>query len=76
MVTMADFQEFATFAGERISRGDTSSLTELATAWEEERELQASIERLRLSEADDEAGRTEELDDAFASIRQQLGWNK
>jgi hypothetical protein len=76
MVTMSDFQEFAAFAGERISRGDTSTLSELALAWEEARELQASIDRLRLSEADDEAGRTEELDDAMASIRQQLGWRK
>jgi hypothetical protein len=76
MVTMSDIQEFAAFAGERISRGDVTSLAALAAAWEEERELRSTVEAIQQSVADYEAGRVKPVVEAFASVREKLGWTK
>lgn len=69
MATMSDLQEFAAFADERIRRGGVVSLVDLAAEWEETRE---TIEAVRQSEADYAAGRTKSVEDAFASVRENL----
>jgi len=73
-VTKEDLQAFHRFAGEKLDRGGTQSLVELADDWESNRrEMEETVADIRQSHADIDAGRVAPVSDTFADIRRQLG---
>jgi hypothetical protein len=72
-ISSDDLRDFQRFADERVRVGPVESLVELAGQWElQRREMESTIADIRESHADIEAGRVQNVADAFAEVRQQL----
>ena len=72
-VTRQELSDFHRFAEERLSFGSVATLQALLDEWSAQREHQQSIEGIRESMRQYEAGQALPLDEAFAEIRQKLG---
>jgi len=70
MSTVHDLRDFNSFALKQLANGSTQSITQLAEEWEG---LRASIDSLRSSHEDAEAGDIVPANQVFAEIREQLG---
>jgi hypothetical protein len=72
-VTKNELRDFQRFADERLSSGSADSLVALVDEWEaQRREMDATVEDIRQSHTDIEAGRVSSVADAFAEVRRQL----
>lgn len=73
-VTKEDLQAFHRFADEKLDHDAARSLVELAGEWEaNRREMEETVEDIRQSHTDIDAGRVESVSDTFADVRDQLG---
>ena len=74
-VTKEDLQDFARFADQKVARGETCSLVDLASEWEaqQRRESEATLADIHQSHADIDAGRMVPVAEAFAEVRKQIG---
>ena len=70
-ITPEELQQFHEFAEQRLN--DAESLADLVVAWEKLRGHRASLDALRRSNADDDAGDLVTTDEAFSSVRSELG---
>jgi predicted transcriptional regulator len=73
MVTMQEFDSFAEYARIHIENGRASTLSQLLTQWETQREEAEDVKAIARGIADMEAGRVVPLDQAMAEVRQKLG---
>jgi hypothetical protein len=71
--TLQELFDFNRFAEEKLSLGRSVTLQDLLDEWNAQREHQQSIEGIRESMRQYEAGQALPLDEAFAEIRQKLG---
>ena len=75
-VTHNDLEHFHQFASEKLGNGGAESLRQLVSQWEVTREHERSVAAIRESVAEDEAGESVPVEDAFAEIRSRLRWTK
>ena len=76
-ITQDDITSFGKFAAARIGDG-RSDLTfeDLLREWRERREYNETVESIKRSVAEYEAGQTDSLDQALANARQKIGLNE
>lgn len=67
-VTEEDLKDFNRFATEKLANGGAESVTQLAAAWEERRQVNAAI---RAGLADIEAGRTRSFAESQEEFRKK-----
>lgn len=75
-VTREELAEFHNFANEKLSNGGAESMHALLDDWLMKRAHDASVTEIRQSIAQYEAGEALPVDQAFAEIRQKLGWTE
>ena len=75
--TVDELESFSRFAAQRLRQGDQSpSLEECLRQWREESEREELLADIQAGLDDVEQGRGQPVDEAFADIRQQLGWTR
>ena len=75
-VNQSDLDSFHHFATNMLAHSDRDfSLEELLKKWRAEREMAETVQSVRRGVADAEAGRTHDLADVDAKIRQELGFH-
>lgn len=73
-VTKEDLRRFHRFVEEKITNGAATSLVDLAGEWEaDRRETQDTVEAIRQSHVDIDAGRVASVAETFAEVRSRLG---
>ncbi len=75
-VTTDQLTDFCNFAIAHATQGDPSSVSQLATRWEAEREYAETVEDIRIGLAQYEQGLGRPVAEVFAEIRQQLNLTK
>ena len=75
--TVEELENFSRFAAQRLRQGDQlPSLEECLRQWREESEREELLADIQAGLDDVEQGRGQPVDEAFADIRQQLGWTR
>ena len=75
--TVDELESFSRFAAQRLRQGDQlPSLEECLRQWREESEREELLAEIQAGLDDVEQGRGQPVDEAFADIRQQLGWTR
>ncbi len=72
-VTHEELNDFQRFVIARLANCEAESMTDLVAAWESERQHQQSIDALKESHADAEAGRVVPAEEVFLETRKTLG---
>ncbi len=70
--TRKELLEFNRFADAKLARGEVWSVVDLARQWEESRRYADSVDALRKSHAEAEAGRARPIAEAFSDIRNKM----
>lgn len=73
-ITPQELSAFNQFAQQQITQGAADSLQKLVDEWNEQRDQQQSIQGIRESMAQHEAGQSLPADEVFRQVRSQLGW--
>lgn len=76
-VSFEELESFSRFAAQKLSHGDElPSLEECLRQWRAEFERDELVASIEASLEDVAQGRVQSVEDAFADVRRQLGWQK
>lgn len=75
--SLEELESFSRFATQKLSHGDERpSLEECLRQWRAECERDELVVSIEASLEDVEQGRVQSVEDAFADVRRQLGWQQ
>ena len=75
-VTNADIQAFTEFALVQVSSGKAESMPQLLEKWLDARESEHVVDAVTKGESEIARGGGKLVDQAFADIRKELGWDE
>ena len=76
-VRLKELENFSRFATQRLQQGDQlPSLEECLRQWRQDCEREELLSDITAGLDEVEQGHGQPVDEAFADIRQQLGWTK